>query len=285
MNRTLWAIACILPFAGITTSARAQDNTESVYAPPAPPKPDEGVNQGALHLDTTVNYMTDYIYRGIEPIPGSNHGPNLQFDGKLDLDLGKLPHPFAGVFMNVNSSDPISHFEEIRPYYGFDWTLAPFTFSAGGNNYIHPERESLDTGEVFWQLTLDDSFLWRSERPILSPYVYAAYDYEAYNGWYIEAGLKHDFVFEDWGFVLTAYGNIAYVINNGQFAGPTGDDTGFQHYQIGLIGTYSLNNLLNFSKRYGEWSLVGYLNYTDGIDHALNAKSEMWGGAGIRLRY
>jgi Bacterial protein of unknown function (Gcw_chp) len=285
MKRCLSAIACMFALAVAGSWASAQDQTESVYAPPSPPSPDEGTNEGALHLDAKVNYMTDYIYRGIEPIPLSNSAPNLQFDGKLSLDLGKLPHPFGGIFTNINSSDPVNHFEEIRPFFGFDWKLAPFTFTAGDNSYIHPDRSDLDTSEVYWQVTFDDSIIWHSERPVFTPYIYAAYDYDRYNGWYVEAGLKHDFVFDNVGFVLTAYGNVAYVLSDGQFARVGRDDTGFQHYQLGLIGTYSLNNLLNFSKRYGEWSLIGYLNYTDGIDHDLLSKTEMWGGAGIGLRY
>lgn len=274
-------------FASIGGYAAAQDqNTQSVYAPPAPPKPDQGINQGALNLDIKVNYMTDYIYRGIEPIPTNGSNPNLQFDGKFSLDLGKLPHPFAGIFTNINDGDPISHFQEIRPFFGFDWTVAPFTFSAGDNTYIHPERSDLDTGEVFWQIAFNDSMLWHSEHPVLSPYIYAAYDYNRYQGWYIEGGLKHDFRFEDIGVTLTAYANVAYVITDPQFATTAGgDDTGFQHYQVGLIGNYSLNSLLNIPQRYGQWSLIGYMNYTDGIDGGLNSKTALWGGAGIGLRY
>jgi hypothetical protein len=285
MQRGHWAIGCILiTLAGLGAAARAQEQTESVYAPPSPPEANQGTNQGAMHLDVKVNYMTDYIYRGIEPIPSTTGGPNLQFDGKFSLDLGKFPHPFVGVFTNINGTDPVSHFQEIRPFFGFDWNLAPFTFTAGDNTYIHPNRSQLDTGDVFWQLTFDDSILWRTEHPIFSPYIYTAYDYNKYNGWYLEAGVKHDFTFEDTGFVLTAYAHVAYVIKDRQFAGPTGDDIGFQHYQFGLIGTYSLDSLLNFSERYGDWSLIGYLSYTDGIDK-LNAKSEAWGGVGIGLRY
>lgn len=285
MKRRFGVIVSVLTVAIFALGVRAQEQTESVYAPPAPPSPEEGTNQGALHIDTKVNYMTDYIYRGIEPIPTLHHGPNLQFDGNLNLDLGKLPHPFAGVFTNINSSDEIQNFEEIRPFFGFDWKLAPFDFTAGDNTYIHPDRSGLDTGDFFMQLAFDDSIIFHTKRPVFEPYIYAAYDYDRYNGWYLEAGIKHDFVFENIGFVLTTYADVAYVLDDQQFAGPTGDAIGFQHYELGLRGTYSLNNLLNFSKRYGEWSIIGYLSYTDGIDSDLRAKTDLWGGVGIGLRY
>src|SRR6185295_2683594 len=100
-----------------------------VYEPPAPRRPDEGVNEGGVHFDVEVGYFTSYVYRGVEvfdlpqfnPIPPNNNA-NLQIDAKLSWDLGKLPHPFVGVFANVTNSDPISTFEEIRPIVGFDWT-------------------------------------------------------------------------------------------------------------------------------------------------------------------
>src|SRR2546425_9224706 len=78
---------------------RMQPDSESVYAPPAPANPDQGINEGGVHLDLTVNYMTDYVYRGIEVLepPGYEDRPNLQFDGMLSFDLGRTPHPFVGL--------------------------------------------------------------------------------------------------------------------------------------------------------------------------------------------
>jgi hypothetical protein len=54
---------------------------------------------------------------------------------------------------------------------------------------------------------------------------------------------------------------------------------------VGLVGTYSLNNLFNASRRYGEWSLVGYLYYSDGIANHLRADTRTWGGVGLRFNY
>src|SRR5437660_588870 len=70
---------------------------QSVYAPPAPPREDEGINAGGVHVDLVVRYLTDYVYRGIDhsEVGGNEDAPNLQFDGKLSFDLGKLPHPFV----------------------------------------------------------------------------------------------------------------------------------------------------------------------------------------------
>ena len=35
------------------------DDIESVYAPPEPPRPDQGVNEGGVHLNLNVTYLND----------------------------------------------------------------------------------------------------------------------------------------------------------------------------------------------------------------------------------
>jgi hypothetical protein len=261
---------------------------QSVYAPPAPPREDEGLNSGGVDFDLIFRYATDNVYRGVSRSEGiaHRHSPNLQFDGRLDFDLGKLPHPFVGAFVNIHSSDPISRFQEVRPYLGVNWNVRPFVVEGGNITYIFPERDELNTGEAYAKVTFDDSWLFRTDTPLVSPYVYAAYDYDKYNGWYFEAGLKHDFVFENTGFTLTALANIAFVTNNSFYATTVGGkDTGLQHYEIGLIGNYSLNHLFHFSPRYGTFTLQGFVYYDDRTSSDLRADIQIWGGGGIGFHY
>jgi hypothetical protein len=262
---------------------------ESVYAPVMPPTEDEGVNMGAVHFDLAVRYLTDYVYRGIEifePV-GAEDRASLQIAAELSFDLGKLPHPFIGVFVNYSDSDPISSFQEIRPYFGAKWTIRPLVLSGGHNTYLYPDRDDFQTSELWGKIEIDDSFFFRTENPIFSPYVYGAYDYDLYNGWYLEGGVKHDFVIEDTGLTLTADAHVAYVRGINLFATIPDQEnvTGFQHYQFGLTGSYSLNTLFNFPKRYGDWSFEGYVYYTDGLDNDLRSETQLWGGAGIRFSY
>lgn len=291
--------------AGIGVLGR-QDQPESVYAPPEPPREDSGTNEGAFRLQLSINYLTDNIWRGIErfefdpdfprdpsvpPPTGSTKEDyaNLQFDGKASFDLGKFPSPFVRLFLNVGeeSSGEVSSFQELNPTVGFDWNLRPFIFTIGHTNYIFPEDEADANGvpesaELFGRIEIDDSYFFRSERPIFSPYVFAAYDYSEFEGIYIEAGVSHMFVFEDTPFTLTAEGHVAYVSGLSEVYGGS---AGFQHYQVGLIGDFSLNQVLNFSKRYGEWSIRGYLYYTGEIEEDLRASEQLWGGAGIGFKY
>jgi hypothetical protein len=282
-------------------------SVESVYDLEAPPS-DEGVNAGGVTFDLTVRYMTDYVFRGIDrsegsgqfnddegnPVvfdpdpdfePGAEDAGNLQFDGRFQFDLGKIPSPFFGLFANVYNDDPINRFQEIRPFLGVDWKLRPFIISAGHTTYIYPERDEVNTAEVWASVTLDDSFLWNAERPVLSPYVFAAYDYDLYQGFYLEAGLKHEIVFENTPFSLTLFADAAFVVGNPQYTAANEEDTGFQHYDVGMVGRYNLNTLFNVSRRYGTFELEGYLYYTDRIDIDLLADTQLWGGVGLAFHY
>ena len=283
-----------------------QSPYESVYAPPEPRDPQEGVNEGGVTLDLSVSYLTDYVLRGVdmgelaasvstdplalippgEDIGGGEDSPNLQIDGRVSFDLGKLPSPFFGVFVNVFDADPESRFQEIRPFFGVKLTARPITFEAGHNSFIYPDRDDLNTTEVFGRITVDDSYFLRTDDPILSPYVFAAYDYDLYDGLYTEAGVQHDFNIEPLGIVLTAQASIAYVTGHQFFAlVEGGDDTGLQHYRLGLIGRYNLNDSLGIPLRYGRWTFNGYLFYSDGIENDLRSDTQLWGGAGIGFSY
>jgi hypothetical protein len=289
---------------------RLMQNTESVYDLEAPPQQDVGVNEGGVNFDLRVSYLTDYVFRGLDrsegngnfndengdPVifdpdepdfsPGAEDAANLQVNTRVKFDLGRVPGPFIGLFANVYNDDPINRFQEIRPYVGLEWMIRPLIIAAGQTTYIYPERDDVNTAEVWAGITLDDSFLFNSERPVLSPYIFAAYDYDLYDGTYVEAGLKHEIIFEDTPITLTFLADVAFVANNRQFTtSDVKEDTGFQHYDIGVIGRFNLNTLFNVSRRYGTFHLEGYLYYTDGIDDDLLADTQLWGGVGIGFRY
>jgi hypothetical protein len=273
----------------LALSLQPAPEPETVYAPPSPRLPEQGINEGAVHFQLAVAYFTDYVYRGIEIFepPGGEDRANLQIDSKLSWDLGKLPHPYLAVFVNYADSDPISSFQEIRPAFGADWNLRPLILSAGNNTYLYPNRNQFETSEVYGKIQIDDSYFLRTDKPILSPYIYAAYDYDRYNGWYFEAGISHDFEIADTGLTFTANAQISYVQAIELYEARPGDKhvSGFQHYQVGLIANYSINTLFNFPPRYGDWSIQGFLYYTDGLDNDLRSTTQLWGGTGIMFKY
>lgn len=275
----------------------------SVYAPPEAERPEDQINGGGVHVDLNFRYLTDYNYRGIsfnrasytpataaKQAEGRLHASNFQADGMLAFDLGKLPHPFVAVLANINDRDPLSRFQEIRPSAGFDYGLRPILVRVGVNAYIYPERERLDpspnTAEAYVRLTLDDSYFFLTDKPILQPYVSAAYDYQLNNGWYIEAGLQHEFAFPDQGASVTPYFDVAYVSHfDRTFVAVSPQDSGFQHYDLGLTAELSLNHLFDLPKRYGTFDVQGYLTYTGKFSNPILANTEVWGGVGLKFRY
>jgi hypothetical protein len=303
MRKPAWAtVLCVA--CGFAQYAHAQNRQEqqfeSVYAPPELAGEEQGTNEGGVNLDLHANYLTDYIWRGIDrsASSGTEDSPNIQVEGAIKWDVGKWPHPFVGVFTNVNDSDPLSRFQEIRPYFGLELTARPIIFTVGHTNYIFPDRDDFNTAELWAQIKLDDSYFFRTDDPVLSPYVFAAYDYDTNHGLYVEFGISHDFEIEDTPLTITPRACFAYVNDNKQFRtegtppgdpgfnhGTTGPDSGFQHYEFGVEATYRMNELLNVPSRYGDINLKGYLFYTDGIDDDLRADTELWGGIGIGFHY
>jgi hypothetical protein len=178
---------------------------------PGPQEPQ--VNNGGAHLGLDFAYMNRYVYRGLDHDLVATHGNslNLVFEGKLSFDLGSYPHPFVGLFTDIYDADPVSRFQEIRPYAGADWDLRPFDFVVQEISYIYPQREQYNIPEVDARITLDDSLLFNTDEPILSPYVLGAYAYQKEQGWYVQTGLKHDFVFEDYGLTITAQSAVAWI--------------------------------------------------------------------------
>ncbi len=275
----------------------------SVYAPPEPERAEDLTNRGGVNVDLNFRYLTDYNYRGISfnravftpptaghPAVGKLHASNFGADGTLTFDLGKLPHPFVAVLANINDSDPLSRFQEIRASAGADYTLRPIDVRAGVNAYIYPERERLtpspNTAEGFVKLSLDDTFFFLTDAPILEPYVYAAYDYQVNNGWYLEAGVRHAFAFPDQGVTLAPHADVAYVSHYDRtFVAVSPQDSGFQHYDVGLTADLSLNHLFALPPRYGDFALEGDLTYTGKFSNAILADTEVWGGVGLKFRY
>ena len=273
---------------------------ESIYAPPEAMAEEQAVNNGGVSFTLNATFFSDYIFRGIDrsESSGTEDSGNTEVEGQMRFELGKLPDLFMGVFTNINDSDPISRFQEIRPYFGLELTARPIIFTVGNTFYIYPDRDQFNTAEVFARIMLDDSYFFRSDDPVFSPYVLGAWDYDKYDGFYIEAGVRHDFKLEELPLTISPIARCAFVLNQASFAKPTGpvsdpsfefsttgDDTGFQHYELGMEMSYGLNGLLNIPARYGKFDVIGYLFYTDGLENDLRADTQIYGGVGVGFRY
>jgi hypothetical protein len=261
---------------------------QSVYGQINVPKQDQGVNSGGVNLDVDLAYLNHYVYRGVDysKVGGTGNTFNFESDGRLTWDLGKYPHPFVGLFNNIFDSDPVSRFQEVRPYVGADVNMRPFLWEVGYNAYIYPQREAFDTAEFYARLEIDDSLPLKLDHPLFSPYIYGAYDFQRNNGWYFEAGLHHDFEIPDVGLKLSVKADLAYIVGfQQQFVFIDQHDTGWQHYDVGLTASYPVTNLLNITRRYGELDLKGYFFYTGRMNNLLQSDNVLWGGAGLEFKY
>jgi hypothetical protein len=266
-----------------------EDPFSSGPSSPAPQWGDQHLNNGGTHFSLDFAYANKYVYRGVDHDTVASHGNslNLLFDGRLEFDLGNYPHPFVEVFTNIFDADPISRFQEIRPIAGADWNLRPFDLEVEHISYIYPEREDFNLPEVDTKITLDDSLLFDTAKPIFSPYVLGAYVYQKNQGWYVEFGLKHDFAFEDIGLVITPEANVGWISGLKQqfvILNPL-HNTGWQHFEVGVTVSYSLNVLLQLSKRLGEFDVKGYGYYDNRISGDITANNALWGGVGLGFKY
>lgn len=287
--KSIAALSLVSLSLAVPSLAHAQPVPESVYPPPEPYFADEPREmQTGFRFGLEVRYLTDYVWRGIERFDAGRHEDeaNLQFDTRIGFDLGKLPHPYVRLFANVAENDPVSDFQEVRPEIGFDWPVRPLVISAGYTSYLFPDRDELESNEAFLRIALDDSRIFQTERPVFNPYVFAAYDFDQFDGLYLEAGINHTLPIENTGLVFIANAHAAYVNGYDLFAvDPLETNSGFQHWQVGLTAKYTLNTLLNIPDRFGKMSVMGYLNYTDAIDDDLVATEQLWGGAGFSLEF
>lgn len=284
------AFFALLSCLALPAVATAQFEQESVYDLPPINVDGNGYNEGAVSLGVDARYVTDYVFRGIEIVEptSSEDAANIQIQARIDLDLGKLPNPFIQVFTNSAEGDDVSNFQVIRPMIGLHWETEGFSAELGLQTFTYPDRDALDTSEVFFQFKLNDGGIFNRDDPVFGPYAFVAYDYDAFDGIYAEAGLDRTIPIEDTNFTLDLNAHVGFVdgyeaLYSIDLANPA--SSGFSHYQIQAGLGYDVNKLLNISRRYGQWSVKGTLAFTDGIDDDINASSQLWGGFGLEFRY
>ena len=87
-----------------------------------------------------------------------------------------------------------------------------------------PETILFKKGEVLWGLH-------RTMRPMIEKKTAIVCEGQIDLITAFEAGVKHDFIFEDIGVTVTTYGDVAYLSNfPQQFVLVSANDSGFQHF-------------------------------------------------------
>ena len=116
------------------------DEPASVYPEIMPPRAEEAMNAGGVNFGLNVELADPTTFFAVSikaPTAtilkhrcSSTRTPNL-----IWVNFRIRSSGYSSMSLN---SDPKARFEEVRPYFGAEWTLKPIIIAAGFTSYIHP---------------------------------------------------------------------------------------------------------------------------------------------------
>ena len=281
-------------------------------APPAPGDEDEG-GQPAKFLpvsfDIEYTMVSDYIWRGVnlseyhgEGREKLNHQLDVSATAKLkDLGLADFGAVTVGVwfeyFQGNEAQDPGADHKLQEIDYTVSWAYevrdTALTVEAGwiAYHYPHATDDAHETFEVYGKVSLDDSVLFETDEPLLSPSVAYYYDYDLVNAGMLIAAVKHEFALDDLAQGtpvlrdITLTPNAAIILDNryldkaiGPAAGhSTHRSTRLSSFDIGIEAGYDLGKALDLPEDAGKFKLSLFANYSHGLYRDLLA-NEFYGG-------
>ncbi len=250
----------------------------------------------SFSLDYTL--VSDYVFRGInfsEYRGEGREGPNHQLAVGVEVDLGK-----AGAIGATFWFECYAFQEQLTPgydgniqeidytiYYRYEVKPIDTTIEMGWIAYTFPGvgGDGHATYELYVKLSYDDSKLFGTDSPVLSPYVYYGVDYDAGKcGSWLEFGVSHDFaVFEHVTVTPSAaLGVDIHYLDKFDVAGNGGETSSARLANIlyGLNISYDLSGALNLPPQIGSVTISGFLNYSQAFrDELLN--DEFFGGMNV----
>ncbi|MFW6146658.1 MAG: hypothetical protein ACOC7R_04930 [Planctomycetota bacterium] len=267
-------LACaVLVVASIATTARAQDDKEMAFS---------------YGVDYTL--ATDYVWRGLNLSEYDGEGREdlnhqLSVYGAVDTEIGTFGgNVWFEWFAGQDELDPDAdgHLQEVdyTAYYGntvgpvygeLGWILYTFPSTGGGNT----------TNEGYVSLSLDDSALWGTEEPILSPWVayYMDLDDFRHDSW-IEVGVEHTFQCA----MIEGLSATPSVVLGADHRYLTGTTTQLANIVYGLGVTYDFGAALDVPETYGSFAVTGFINFSQALtdderaDGSPLLDDELWGG-------
>lgn len=283
--------------------------------PGTAPGPEEWVKPLPLSLSVSYTLASDYIFRGINFSEFDGEGrelPNHQMGAGVGLNtaefgpnLGVIGFGFWGEWFagqDDDRFDPASdgHLQEADylVWWSYDLAAIGTTVELGWISYTFPQvaGDAHSTQEVYAKCRFDDTKLFRTEEPVLSPHVYWGVDYDdAEGGSWVEMGVSHDFALSDVDAVakvpvlkdLTVTPSAVLGIDNRYLnwyavdADPTaGAATRLANLVCGLAATHDLGAALHLPPSCGSVTITGFLNYSQAFRHDL-LNDELWGGVNV----
>ena len=281
--------------------------------------PAEATAQPAKPIPVTFSaeytLVSDYIFRGINFSEYAREGrekPNHQLSVAFEIDTADLGLPI-GTFGGSVWFEWFTGQEQLSPWTGsnvqevdyvvywknglgdtgfefeFGWIAYHFPFIRKGGSPI--AKDFAYTNEVYVTVSYDDSKLFGTEGPVLSPYVSYYHDVDDVQAGWLECGVSHDFALTDLGVKdtpilkdLTVSPSLVLTVDHRYYdrlgvGGNTAIGTRLGNLTYGLTVGYDLGGALGLPARYGSLSLAGFLNYCQSF-HDDNAaiQDEFYGG-------
>jgi uncharacterized protein (TIGR02001 family) len=285
-GRTFKTLAAMTIAAGMVSVATAEHH--------------EGVNNGKVGVQASVDVVTEYWFRGIyQENTGIITQPSLNVSFQITDNLSA----WAGVWNSFHDSEASDDtFYETDWYAGVSYSMDKWGFDLGYTSYYGPSAASEFAQEIALTASYDDSDAWG-----LSPYAMIAYELSdgadgnlagGSEGIYLELGISKSWIVSDStdnpitlevpvtvGLSLDDY----YELEETAGIPDGGDDTlGF--VDLGLI----LSMPLNMPADYGSWSVSAgvhflFLNEDTTGTHANNNGGDdelnIYGTFGIGFEY
>jgi len=261
----------------------------------------------SIPLTFSVNYAlaSDYVFRGINFSEYAGEGRedlNHQLGVGVEYDTGKF-----GIFGATAWFEWYAGQENLTSGYGGNnqeidyalyWKYAvpdlATTVEAGWIAYTFPPfgGDAHTSYEVYLKLYFDDSGLWKTDKPVLNPYVAYYHDLDlAENGSWWELGVSHPFAMAD-------YCPDAPILKNVTITPSVvlGVDhrycerilacghpsTRLANINYGLDISYDLSGALKLPPRFGKLAVGGFLNFSQALyDEVID--DEFYGG--LKLSY
>jgi hypothetical protein len=291
--------------------AQAPQPTEAkpAEAQPGPP-PDQWDKPIPLSFEIGYTLVSDYVFRGINFSEYPDEGqemPNHQMDVGVELDTADLGlnagrvgvsfwfEWFAGQDQLTGDGGSLQEVD-YTVYWSFDLDQIATTVELGYIAYDFPQAsgDAACTHELYLLLSLDDSKLFGTERPVLNPYFYYGIDVDDGDlGSWMELGVSHDFAFgemagleqtpvlKDLTFTPSFVMGIdhRYLHHFALLGDPAAEGPGTQIATLTYGGelAYDLGGALGMPERYGSVALSGFLYYNQALRDEL-ISDEFWGG-------
>ena len=254
-------------------------------------------------IDYTL--VSDYIFRGINFSEYAGEGrekPNHQLSVGGEVDLGEYGAVGGSVwfewFAGQESLTPndSSNLQEVdySAYWAYDFEQIYTSVELGWIYYSFP-RLSGDadaTQEWYVSLSFDDSFLFGTEESVLNPFFTLYHDFDDFGGYWMEAGVSHDFAMADMGMEdvmilkdVTVTPSLTLGIDHrwvDEALASGSPSTRLANLTYGMDVFYDLGSALEMPEQYGSIGINGFLYYSQAFrDDVLN--DEFYGG--VTLSY